>query len=982
MVIEGTRKPAGASLDLSRILDLVIHDLGSEFSFLKILLDSIPSPIFITCLDSSIKYVNPALETITGYSSAELVGLKLPYPWWPPKMVAGYGREVEAGRELDLHYLERTFQKKNGEPFWVSVKIKALPQSGTTRYYLGIWEDLTERKIAEKTILEKEASYRNLYQSMAQGVIYFDRQGRVVSANAAAGNILNLSLSQILDQTLDRRVWDVLDENGAELANEAIPVRIVFKTGEPVKNIQLKVRKEGNADDIWLNVDAIPEFLPGEKEAVRVFVTFRDITLRKRAESQAKEALQEWQNTFDSIPDMVSIQDTEYRLLRVNRAYARALNKTPEELTGEKCFGQIHGSDCPPEACPHLRTMSTGKTATAVFFEPGLGLFLEVTTSPILDAAGKLLGSVHIARDISPRKAIEDRLAQVQEFNSQILAQAPNPILVITSDHSIQYVNPAFEKLTGFGEREVIGLKPPFPHWPADQPDGYRFVLSDIDPQNVERRFRKKSGEDFWVRVSAVPVRENGAVKYHLVNWADITELKKMNLTLAESEGKFRVLAEQSPNLIFINRGGRVIYANKKCEDLTGYSREEFCRPDFDFLALIAPEYRDLMRQRFRLHCAGEESEQFEYEVVAKDGRLVPVLYSTRLINYGGGPAILGTIVDISERKRAEQELAQRERLYESLFENMLNGFAYCRMVYEDDRPVDFVYLAVNKAFSAQTGLVDVTGKKVSEVIPGIRQNNPRLLEIYGRVATEGIPMRFEDYQPSLDMWFSVSVYSPARGFFVSVFDVITERKRAQEDLKNSYENTRRALQSTIDIAARMVEMKDPYTAGHQQRVAKLATAIAREMHLAEDRIAYLGLAAKVHDIGKIHVPAEILNKTGRLSELEFNMMMTHAQGGFDVLSGVDFPWPLAQIVVQHHERLDGSGYPQGLKGEEIMLESRIIAVADTVEAMSGHRPYRPALGLTQALAELRLNRGRLFDEKAVDACLHLFEQGGFRLDD
>jgi PAS domain S-box-containing protein len=963
-------------------LELTVGNLVSDFSFLKALVDNIPNPIFITQLDSSIKYVNPALERLTGYARSEVIGCKIPYPWWPLEMIELYRGQGVIGAKKDLNTLERTFKKKNGEQFWVNIKIQALKQGDGVQYYLGIWEDLTERKIAENKIRESEATYRNLFQSMAQGVIYFDDQGKVLSANPAACDILGVTMEQMRGQSIAKGIWSMFDENDAELTEQNLPISKALTTGLTIKNMIVKIRIPHDKEERWINVDAVPEFLPGRKEAYRVFATLRDITERKRGEYKHKEAAREWKNTFDSISDMVSIQDKECRLLKVNRAYAKILNKTPEELIGQFCYSKVDDSDCPVAGCPHQQTLRTGKSATSNYYEAKLDLHLEVSTSPIYDSKGEIAGCVHIARDISERKVMEDRLSRVQEFNSQILLQAPNPVMVIAADNSIQYVNPAFEHLTGFSEKEILGFKPPFPYWPKEKIDEYQLDYSNQDITHAEREFCKKNGQAFWVRLASAPVQENGLIKYHLVNWADISELKQINNTLVESESKFRVLAEQSPNLIFINKDGRVVYANQRCEELTGYSRQELTSPDFNFLTLIAPNYRDLIIQRYDRHVKGHEVEPLEYQVVAKGGGLISVLYNTRLIIYEGGPAVLGTIMDVSERKRAQEELQQREQLYKSLFENMLNGFAYCQMIYKDNQARDFVYLAVNKAFTAHTGLADVVGKKVSEVIPGILQSNPALIGAFGRVASAGMPERFEDYVPELDMWFSISVYSPQKGYFVAVFDAITERKRAQENLKNSYEKVKSALESSIDVAAKMVEMRDPYTAGHQQKVAQLSVAIATEMHLSDEQVAYLGLAAKVHDIGKIHVPAEILSKTGRLTNLEFQMMMTHAQGGYDVLNGVDFPWPLAQIILQHHERMDGSGYPNGLKGDQILLEARIIAVADTVEAMSGHRPYRPSLGMKEALEEIKENKGKLFDTRVVEACIDLVEKKEFHFED
>ena len=209
----------------------------------------------------------------------------------------------------------------------------------------------------------------------------------------------------------------------------------------------------------------------------------------------------------------------------------------------------------------------------------------------------------------------------------------------------------------------------------------------------------------------------------------------------------------------------------------------------------------------------------------------------------------------------------------------------------------------------------------------------------------------------------------------------ITESRRAKGELEQSCIKLQNTLDGAINALASVVEMRDPYTAGHQQRVAELSCAIAGEMGLSEDQVQEIHMATIVHDIGKINIPSEILSKPSRLTEMEFNMIKTHSQAGYDILKEIEFPWPIAQIVLQHHERMDGSGYPQGLKGEEILLEARVIAVADVVEAMASHRPYRPALKIEDALEEISRNKGILYDPRAVDACLKLFTEKGFALD-
>jgi len=197
-------------------------------------------------------------------------------------------------------------------------------------------------------------------------------------------------------------------------------------------------------------------------------------------------------------------------------------------------------------------------------------------------------------------------------------------------------------------------------------------------------------------------------------------------------------------------------------------------------------------------------------------------------------------------------------------------------------------------------------------------------------------------------------------------------------ELKKSLEKLQSAMSSTIDAISMIVESRDPYTAGHQRRVAKLAVAIAGEVGLSEDRIDLIRMGSLIHDIGKIYIPASILTKPSRLSDLEFAMMKTHPTVGYEILSKVDFIPVIVDIVYQHHERMDGSGYPLGISGEKIFLESRIVAVADTVEAMASNRPYRPAIGTAVALEEIRKQRGFGFDAEVVDACLKLFEEQDF----
>ena len=211
------------------------------------------------------------------------------------------------------------------------------------------------------------------------------------------------------------------------------------------------------------------------------------------------------------------------------------------------------------------------------------------------------------------------------------------------------------------------------------------------------------------------------------------------------------------------------------------------------------------------------------------------------------------------------------------------------------------------------------------------------------------------------------------------IFHNISERKKAELGLQASVEKLRKALAGTIQAMAFTVETRDAYTAGHQRRVTNLARTIAQEMGMGENEVDGLRMAGVIHDLGKISIPAEILSKPGKLTSLEFSLIKIHPQTGYDILKNIDFQWPIAQIVLQHHERLDGSGYPNGLRGEEIMPEAKILAVSDVVEAMSSHRPYRAKLGIDKALEEITMNRSILYDPDIVDTTVDLFTKKNFQ---
>ncbi|MBM3118359.1 MAG: HD-GYP domain-containing protein [Chloroflexi bacterium] len=344
--------------------------------------------------------------------------------------------------------------------------------------------------------------------------------------------------------------------------------------------------------------------------------------------------------------------------------------------------------------------------------------------------------------------------------------------------------------------------------------------------------------------------------------------------------------------------------------------------------------------------------------------------------------AIYGVAQDITDRKKVEEALKQNEEKLRVKFESIADGITITDL--------EANITDVNEAVLHMHGYShkkEVIGRNAFELIS--QKDNARAAQNLRKTLEEGYSGAIEyslltKEGKEFDGELSASLLKDTSGnptAFVAITRDITERKQAEEERNQSTEKLLNAMNTTIEAMALTVEVRDLYTAEHQRRVTKLAYAIANEIGLPKDKVERLRLSGIVHDIGKIYVPAEIISKPGRLNEIEFSMVKMHPQAGYDILKGIEFPWPIAQIVLQHHERMDGSGYPLGLKGEHILLEARILAVADVIEAMASHRPYRPALGTDAALEEISHNAGILYDSEVVEACMSLFYEKGFKLE-
>ena len=425
----------------------------------------------------------------------------------------------------------------------------------------------------------------------------------------------------------------------------------------------------------------------------------------------------------------------------------------------------------------------------------------------------------------------------------------------------------------------------------------------------------------------------------------------------------------------------RVLQWNDAAEHIFGFPAADAMG---QHAAFIVPErYKDHVDQVWAELMANKGGERSTNENVTKDGRTIFCeWYNTSLINSRGQVIGAASLVqDVTERKRAEDALRDSEELHRRLVA------AIPDMIIRTDLAGNIVFAnEIAMRLSGFPGVEGLVGRNVfSFVAPEDLEKAVRTSKVMfeKKIGPQEIGLVFKG-RPGVKFEIDGAVLRDQGGAPYGVVYLcrdITERKQAESSLREGLIKLRTTLKASIDALASAIEMRDPYTAGHQERVTRLARAIALEMGLDKERVEAIEIAGVIHDIGKLYVPAEILSKPTKLSDLEYSMIKMHAQVGYTILSKIDFPWPIAQIVHQHHEAINGSGYPQGLSGKDILLEAKILCVADVVEAMSSHRPYRPALGIQAALAEITQKRGILYDREVVDACLKLFREKNFKFE-
>ncbi|MBI2318299.1 MAG: PAS domain S-box protein, partial [Betaproteobacteria bacterium] len=466
-------------------------------------------------------------------------------------------------------------------------------------------------------------------------------------------------------------------------------------------------------------------------------------------------------------------------------------------------------------------------------------------------------------------------------------------------------------------------------------------------------------------------------VSFALDNYAREAARSKAEETLREGEERYRRMFDANPEPMWVYDVETLAFlaVNDAAVAHYGWPREQFLamtiadlRPAEDTPALL--EYVSADSGKAFLKNESERHHQ-------KDGTPIDVEITSHLIDFDGRRARIVCAHDITERKRTERVLREAEEQFRGLVEQSIAGIYIIQdgtLTYVNPRFAEiFGYGSADEPIGhdALSVIAESERATVQENIRKWLQGDARSIS-YSTTA-----LRKDGSTIEAGVHGTRATYR-GRPAILGMVQDISEKKRAEEQIQHYVAQLEKAFMRTVEVATTLSEMRDPYTAGHERRVAEIAVAIGAELGFDARRQEGLRVAGYLHDIGKISIPAEILSKPTKLTPIEYQMIKGHAQASYDVLKNVGFPWPVADIALQHHERMDGSGYPQGLKGEAILLEARIMAVADVIEAMSSHRPYRPGLGIDKALAEIERGRGTAYDPVIADACLKLFREKGY----
>jgi PAS domain S-box-containing protein/putative nucleotidyltransferase with HDIG domain len=831
----------------------------SADTLFQTLFQSSPNAAVVTRVcDGTIMYVNDVFCSITGYLREEVIGkttLELELYLNPSDRAHFLSKMLKDGI-LKPQYAE--LRRRDGSIYKAIVSAHSF-WSENYEYVCCSIRDMSEQIRQNHEQSERDEKLQRLFNTMAQGIIYQDVNGRIVSANPAAERMLGLSSKQMEQRSSQSPEWKTIREDGSRLPASEHPSMIALRTGKPFGPYTLGVYNEAISDHIWLSVHATPLFREGEDKPYQVYVILTDVTKELKARRDYHLLFSEMMDGF-ALHEIICDQNgnpIDYRYIAVNPAF--------EQMTGLK-------------AC---------------------------------DLIGRTV------KEVLP----ETEQYWINSYGQVALTGVP----ITFQDYSV-----ALDKYFN-----VTAYRP--------APMQFACIVSDIT-QQIQYQKEKEQAQEQIKRLAHI---------------CDIAP----------------------SSILIFDMTGRILYSNDFASRLHGYSKEEMLSLSVHDL-MIERDDNDFLES---LRVIYEQGEIILNETACtRQKEPIPMLIYAKRTEWDNQTAILTIGTDLTQKTKAEKVLNESLEENRRILDNLQDGFFRADLegnfliinprlvhMYGYDNIADMLSTNAKHMYVRQEDYTDLLNK----------------LRLEGRVTSHNCKARRKD---KTEFWVSMNVQylRNDEGDIIGTEGLIrdiTERRKLEQEVLKQHESLvasnlvlKKRLEQSINAISKVVELRDVYTAGHQKRVKQLACQIGARLGFTQEEIVNLSYGALLHDIGKIYIASDILNKPGKITNLEYQILQTHAEYSYNIAREMDLPQVILTMVLQHHERLDGSGYPSKLKGDEIILESRILAVADVVEAMTSHRPYRPAMGIDAALREIEYGRGKKYDACVVDICISLFRDEGF----
>ena len=835
----------------------------------------------------------------------------------------------------------------------------------------------------EKEELKKsEARFRSYFDLNLYGIAVTSPEKGWIQVNNRICFIMGYSRDEIV-----RMTWTEIthpDDLAADLEQFS---RVLSGEIEQYNMEKRFIRKNGSV--VWTNLSVgCVRNVDGSVD--HIVAVIQDITSSKLAEKALKESEEKYRTLFENAGEAIFVAQ-DGRVVFLNPMTTLISGYSGEEFTSRPFTDFIHADDRDMIVDRHIRRLRGEDIPRSYDFRAlhKNGGFLWVQLDTILISWQGKPATLNFMTDITDRKRAEEEVHRVNTLLNSIVENIPNMIF-LKDARELRFTrfNRAGEELLGHSRGDLLG-KNDYDFFPKEQADFFtqkdREVLRGkeiVDIQEEPLQTRNKG--ERTLHTKKVPIlNANGEPEYLMGISEDITDRKQAADELRASEEKYRLIFEHSPlGLLSFDEKGAIVACNNNFVEIIGSSREKLIGLNM----LKLPNEKVVLAVKNALKGSPGFYEGDYSSVTAK--KITPVRCLFAPMDSGGGRISggVGIIEDITDRKQAQEALRERESFLQKIFDILPVGLWFVdkngNLMRGNPAGVK-IWGAEPHVAPSEYGVFRArrlpSGKEIAPddwaLVHTIKYGMTIVDELLEIDAFDGKKKVILNYTaPVMDD------HGEIQGAIVLNQD-ITDRKRAEEQLQQTLESLRKSVNTTVQAMVSAVESRDPYTAGHQIRSANLARAIATEMGLPKEKIDGIRMAGSIHDIGKLSIPSEILTKPTKLTNLEFSLIKEHSQKGFEMLKNVESSWPLAQIVYQHHERMDGSGYPRQLKGKDIIIEARILAVADVVEAMASHRPYRAAIGIDAALEEIAKNKGHLYDPDAVDACLKLFREKGFQLE-